>query len=136
MNKHEYLFTIEFTVRDYECDLQGIVNNACYFNYLEHTRHQYIKKNGLDFAEMHKNGIDPVVVRAELDYKYPLTSGDSFTVCVNVEKKGRTRLVFYQDIFRLPDEKLICKALIYVVCLKSGKPIKPDFFTSLMTKMK
>ncbi len=44
MNKIEkkYEFELEFTVRDYECDLQGIVNNAVYLNYLEHTRHQYL----------------------------------------------------------------------------------------------
>ena len=30
-------FEIEMQVRDYECDIQGIVNNAVYQNYLEHT---------------------------------------------------------------------------------------------------
>ncbi|MBU2223338.1 MAG: acyl-CoA thioesterase, partial [Gammaproteobacteria bacterium] len=31
------VFSVDFKVRDYECDMQGIVNNAVYFNYLEHA---------------------------------------------------------------------------------------------------
>ena len=44
----EYQFTLKFEVRDYECDLQGIVNNAVYQHYLEHTRHVYLKQNEVD----------------------------------------------------------------------------------------
>ena len=35
----EYVFETEMEVRDYECDIQGIVNNANYLHYTEHTRH-------------------------------------------------------------------------------------------------
>lgn len=41
------------TVRDYECDLQGVVNNAAYLNYLEHARHEMLRLSGIDFAELH-----------------------------------------------------------------------------------
>jgi len=30
-----YQYELDFTVRDYECDLQGIVNNSVYLNYFE-----------------------------------------------------------------------------------------------------
>ena len=33
------LFRHEMKVRDYECDIQGVVNNANYQHYLEHARH-------------------------------------------------------------------------------------------------
>ena len=42
MNLDDYKFTHEMKVRDYECDLQGIVNNANYQPFMEHSRH-YIK---------------------------------------------------------------------------------------------
>ena len=45
-------------VRDYECDLQGIVNNANYQHYLEHTRHEFLLSTGVSFAALHEQG-DP-----------------------------------------------------------------------------
>ena len=39
MNK--YIYELKMAVRDYECDLQGIVNNANYQHYTEHTRHMF-----------------------------------------------------------------------------------------------
>ena len=36
----EYLYKLEMKTRDYECDIQGVVNNANYIHYLEATRHE------------------------------------------------------------------------------------------------
>ena len=47
-----YIFSIEMQVRDYELDAEGIVNNANYLHYLEHTRHQFCTQNGISFAEL------------------------------------------------------------------------------------
>ena len=41
----EYIFSLEIPVRDYELDSEGIVNNANYLHYLEHTRHAFIKNH-------------------------------------------------------------------------------------------
>ena len=60
-----YSFKLEFEVRDYECDLSGIVNNAVYQNYLEHTRHAFLKSRGLDFAALEDQGITLVVIRRQ-----------------------------------------------------------------------
>jgi len=122
----EYHFELEFLVRDYECDLLGVVNNAVYQNYLEHARHEFMHAAGLDFAKLHEEGIDPMVARIEIDYKFPLRSRDKFVVRIGVQREGRLRFVFYQDIFRLPDEKLILNAKVTGVCLQSGRPVAPD----------
>ena len=34
----KYCFETRMAVRDYECDIEGIVNNANYLHYCEHTR--------------------------------------------------------------------------------------------------
>ena len=96
-------FTLTLDVRDYECDLQGIVNNAIYQHYLEHARHQYLQSLGLSFARFHEQGHDLVLTRAEIDYKAPLRSGDRFTVELRVERESRLRFCFVQDIFRESD---------------------------------
>ena len=122
----EYIFELEFLVRDYECDLLGIVNNAVYQNYLEHARHEFMHVAGIDFAKLHDEGIDPMVARIEIDYKFPLRSRDSFVIRIAVQREGRLRFVFYQDIFRLPDEQLILNAKVTGVCLQQGRPVAPD----------
>ena len=33
-----HVYEMEMMVRDYECDMQGIVNNAVYQNYLEQLK--------------------------------------------------------------------------------------------------
>jgi acyl-CoA thioester hydrolase len=120
----KYDYQIELKVRDYECDIQGIVNNAVYMNYLEHARHEYLLAQGINFAELAKQNINLVVIRAELDYKFPLKSGDKFWIGVNFELSG-IRLVFKQDIYRSEDDKLILKANVIGTSVnEKGKPIK------------
>jgi len=119
------LFELAMQVRDYECDLQGIVNNAVYLNYLEHTRHEFVKSVGLDFAELHQQGQDAVVVRIEVDYKWPLRSRDAFVVRLDVRKEGSLRFVFRQVIDRQPDGRRILEARVVTAFLSGGRPARP-----------
>jgi len=117
------LFKIELEVRDYECDMEGIVNNAVYMNYLEHARHAYLKHKGFDFATLTQTGLHLVVIRIEADYLYPLRSGDSFYVTAHAERISKLRFGFSQDIFRSPDNKPILKAKVIGTSLNAeGKP--------------
>ncbi|MBS2099748.1 acyl-CoA thioesterase [Carboxylicivirga linearis] len=115
-----YDFELEFKVRDYECDLQGIVNNSVYQNYLEHTRHEFLDTIGLNFKALFDKGVVAVVARADLAYKTPLSSNEKFVVRTRVEHKG-VKYIFYQDIYRLSDEKLCLKGVITTTSLINGK---------------
>ena len=117
----KYAYELKMKVRDYECDLEGIVNNANYQHYMEHTRHEFLLEAGLSFAEMHNRGIDAVVARITIRYKTPLRSRDEFLSCLNVKQEG-LRYVFYQDIYRLPDMKLAA------VISQSGFTSESTFF--------
>jgi acyl-CoA thioester hydrolase len=122
----EYQFTLPFDVRDYECDLEGIVNNAVYQNYLEHARHEFLKHCGVNFAALVQQGIHLIVVRVEIDYLYPLRSGDKFVVGLNLERTSRIRFGFLQDIYRLPDYKPIVRAKVIGAALNAkGRPCLP-----------
>jgi acyl-CoA thioester hydrolase len=122
----EYTHAIEFGVRDYECDIQGVVNNANYQHYLEHARHEFLISRDISFSALHNEGIDLIVSRIEINYKYPLRSHDKFVVKSVIQKEGNVKLVFIQDIYRQPDEKLIVQAKVTCAAVKNGKPIRPE----------
>ena len=130
----KYIFELEFLVRDYECDLLGVVNNAVYQHYLEHTRHEFMHSAGINFGKLCEEGIDPIVTRVEIDYKFPLRSRDKFVVRMNLRREGRLRFVFDQDIYREPDEKIILKAKVTGVCLQNGRPVVPDRVIGVLEK--
>ena len=129
-----YPFTLAFEVRDYECDLQGIVNNAVYQHYLEHARHQFLKQSGLSFAELAKEGINLVVVRAELDYKLPLRSGDAFLIGLRMARSSPVRFEFLQDIYRVSGEArqlVLSSQFVCAAMNQNGKPIFPKVLEPL-----
>ncbi|NDV63679.1 thioesterase family protein [Bacteroides sp. 224] len=126
----KYVFELEFKVRDYECDLQGIVNNANYMHYLEHTRHEYLLTFGINFAALHEQGIDPVLARVNMAFKTSLRSRDEFISKLYVQKEG-IRYVFHQDLFRKGDDKIILKATTDVVFLINGRLSEYEVFNQL-----
>lgn len=126
---NDYIFETRMEVRDYECDIEGIVNNAQYIHYCEHTRHLFLKACGLSFAEMHKKGVDAVVARMQLQYKSPLRPDDEFISRLNLTKEG-IKYVFHQDLYRvcseggadtMPSEQLCFRGKIELVCLVNGR---------------
>lgn len=125
MTEINHQYSLEFVVRDYECDLQGVVNNANYQHYLEHARHEFLISKGVSFVQLHEEGIDLIVTKVEIDYKYPLKSRDKFIVRLNIQREGNARLVFNQDIYRMPDEKHVVHAKVTGVATKKGRPVPP-----------
>ena len=116
----EYIFETKMMVRDYECDIEGIVNNANYLHYIEHTRHLFLKERGLSFAEMHNKGVDAVVARINMQFKVPLRCDDEFYSRLAPKKEG-IKYIFYQQINRASDNKLCFRANVELVCLVNGK---------------
>ncbi|KTF15307.1 acyl-CoA thioesterase [Pseudoalteromonas sp. H105] len=125
-------FKVEFKVRDYECDLQGIVNNSVYFNYLEHARHEFLHTNGIDFAQLAREKVNLVVIRSEIDYKQSLVPGDEFYVVVEPERVSRLKFGFRQTVVRKRDDKVMLKALVIGTSVnEQGRPFLPEKIETL-----
>ena len=130
MTLDDYKFTHEMKVRDYECDLQGIVNNANYQHFMEHSRHELLSKLGVNFGKLHEDGIDAMVAKITIEYKIPLRSGDKFVVGINLERKG-PKIIFYQDIYRLSDGKLCTKGIVETICVENGRLTRGAIFDEI-----
>lgn len=120
MTDKQYIYELEMQVRDYELDAEGIVNNANYLHYLEHTRHCFCEEKGISFAEMQERGIVPVLNKVEIEYKTPLRSGDRFLSKLWLERRG-VRFVFHQDLFLLSSGTPVVSAVVSCVCLENGR---------------
>ena len=131
------LFETRMEVRDYECDIEGIVNNANYLHYTEHTRHRFLKSLGVSFAKLHEKGVDAVVARMQLQFRQPLRCDDEFISRMNLHKEG-IRYVFEHDLYRASDETLCFHATTELVTLVNGKlAVSEDYdraFMPLITK--
>ena len=125
-----YIYKLEMKVRDYECDIQGVVNNANYQHYLEYARHEFLEYIGGCFSQMHEEGFDMMVSKITLEYKRPLRGGDRFVVCINVQRKG-AKLVFMQDVYNLADDSLVLKGEVDVICLKNGRLTRGEVFDEM-----
>ncbi|MDR0546165.1 MAG: acyl-CoA thioesterase [Dysgonamonadaceae bacterium] len=126
------VFSIEMRVRDYECDVQGVVNNANYLHYFENTRHEFMISLGIPFfKEVHTKGITPVLARADLHYKTSLVGADDFISSLTVERKG-VKIIFHQEIHRKSDNALCCKGTIEVAVLEHGRLSRGDYFDEFL----
>jgi len=128
-------FSLEMAVRDYECDMQGIVNNAVYQHYLEHARHEFLKSIGIDYAALTAQGINLFVTRVEIDYKLSLISGNRFVIEISLERVSPLRIGFRQNIYRLPDRKTVVRSLVTGAILNAkGRPQVPKELDELLQR--
>lgn|SRR5574344_40485 len=131
--KMKYIFETTMKVRDYECDIQGIVNNANYLHYTEHTRHEFLTSLGFSFANLHEQGVDAVVARVKMDFKTSLRCDDVFASRLAMRKEG-LKYIFNQDLYRLPDEKISLKCETTLVCLVNGRLANSEDYDRAFSK--
>ena len=120
-----FTFQTEMKTRDYECDVQGVVNNANYQHYLEVTRHEFIQSIGESFQAWHDRGLDVMVSKITIHYKASLRGGEEFVSALNVRRQG-VRYVFDQEIHRKSDGQICVKAEVHCVCVLNGQLTRGD----------
>ena len=125
-------FTHKMKVRNYELDHFGVINNAVYQNYLEHTRHLFLETNGVSMETLIKCGYSPVITKAEIEYRSSLQSRNDFVVNLELASLSKLKFIFRQEIRSLPGDALIISARITGTILNSSKqPCFPDSFQKL-----
>ena len=126
----DYIYSLDMKVRDYECDLQGVVNNANYQHYMEHTRHEFLESLGVNFSKMHEDGLDAFVTKVSISYKKSLRSGDHYRSALRCAMRP-PKLVFYQDILHT-DGTLAARGEVECVVVDHGRLTRGEFFAELL----
>lgn len=111
------------TVRTYECDGYGHVNNANYLHYLEFGRHEYLRTIGFNYPEAVKAGYGVYIARVEIDYKKPAVTDDELVIQSWPVKKGAVSGVIAQKITR-GDDIIVEAKVTWAFVNSAGNPVK------------
>ncbi|MGW4352017.1 acyl-CoA thioesterase [Nocardia sp. NPDC004582] len=94
-------FSVPVTVRGYELDINGHLNQAVYLQYAEHARWELLKAAGIAGDKMVAAGIGPVVLEQTIKYQRELHLGDEVTVSCEFEFTGGKIFRMRQRIVKL-----------------------------------
>ncbi|MEU2338607.1 acyl-CoA thioesterase [Streptomyces sp. NPDC006654] len=81
-------YSVRVTVRGYETDVQGHLNQAVYINYAEHARWSLLQAAGITQAQLVGRGVGPVALETTIRYKRELVAGDEVDVTCAFEWGG------------------------------------------------
>ncbi|MGW2641135.1 acyl-CoA thioesterase [Streptomyces sp. NPDC001348] len=91
-------FSVRVTVRGYETDVQGHLNQAVYLNYAEHARWTLLQAAGISQARLIGRGVGPVALETTLRYRRELLAGDEVDVTCEFEWTGGKTFRVRQEI--------------------------------------
>ncbi|GCB44868.1 thioesterase family protein [Streptomyces sp. NL15-2K] len=73
-------FSVPVTVRGYETDVLGHLNQSVYLNYAEHARWSLLQAAGISQAGLIAKGVGPVALETTLRFQRELLAGDEVEV--------------------------------------------------------
>ena len=111
-------------VRYCETDQMGIVHHSSYINYFEHSRIQWIKKNGFSYKELEISGLILPVSKLKVSYLSPAFFDDELTIETELMQAPSSKLIFDYLVFK--NNNVITKAqtILAFVNKVSKRPIK------------
>ncbi|MFG2367221.1 acyl-CoA thioesterase [Streptomyces mirabilis] len=84
-------FSVPVTVRGYETDTQGHLNQSVYLQYAEHARWCLLDAAGIGQTDLVSKGVGPVTLETTIRYLRELRAGDRTEVtCAFTWSEGKT----------------------------------------------
>jgi acyl-CoA thioester hydrolase len=84
-------FSVPVTVRGYETDVQGHLNQNVYLQYAEHARWSMLHAAGISQAKLADRHVGPVVLETTIRYRRELLAGDEVEVtCAFIWGEGKS----------------------------------------------
>ncbi|SCE71750.1 acyl-CoA thioester hydrolase [Micromonospora coriariae] len=95
-------FRVRITVRGYELDTQGHLNQAVYLQYGEHARWECLRAAGIAQDRLLAAGVGPVAMEVTVKYLRELRGGDEVDVSCQF-RWGEGRAFHIDQDYTLPD---------------------------------
>ncbi len=107
--------TLTIRVRYPEADPMGYLHHSVYLQYMEMGRVELLRKSGHSYADLERDGVFFVVVKAEVRYRSPARFDEELTLVTRVVKKTHVR-IDHTYVFRR-GETLIAEATTTIACV-------------------
>ena len=128
----EYI-TKPILIRYYETDQMGFVHHSNYLRYFELARIEWISTLGFSYQKMEERGYLMPVINANIEFKRPLTFGNSFRVKIQSKEIPKVKFELIYEIV-LDKDIIIARGSTILAFLSSHnlKPVRcPKFFSDL-----
>ncbi len=120
MEQDPLTFTARWTVRQYELDSNGHVNNAVYLNYAEELAARHAEAGGYGAAWAAANGGGWVIRRHDIVYHLPCRFGDQLELTVRVLLVRGARGQRRTTIQLLPERTLVAEVFTEWVWVRAS----------------
>jgi 4-hydroxybenzoyl-CoA thioesterase/acyl-CoA thioester hydrolase len=118
----EYPYQVMF----FDTDCAAVVHNLAYLRIIETARTLLAEQIGLDMVGLAKEGIYPVLLRTEADYRRSAKLSDKLLVRGRLDAIERVRFWVTFDVTDLAGAVVYvtCRQSLALVQLPAGKPIR------------
>ncbi|HLL88816.1 MAG TPA: thioesterase family protein [Tepidisphaeraceae bacterium] len=107
--------TVILRVRYPEVDAMGYLHHSRYLQYFEIGRVEFLRHLGFSYAELERQGVLFVVVKAEVRYRAPARYDDEVTLTTTVVKQTHVRYDHAYELKR--GETLLAEGSTTIACV-------------------
>ncbi len=100
-----------------DTDCGGVVYYANYLRYFERARTDFFEEHNLSVAGLLKEGIQFMVVHAELDYRSPAHYGEILTISTHIEDLKQASMTFRHQIRERESQRLVVEGSARMVAV-------------------
>ncbi|MFI0431337.1 acyl-CoA thioesterase [Mariniflexile sp. HMF6888] len=127
---------IQIRVRYGETDQMGVVHHGNYALYLEMGRIEWLRKLGISYKSMEKNGVMLPVVSLNINYKKSAGYDDVINVKTQLKNMPTARIEFeYEITNEMGDILTTAHTTLVFIDMKTNRPIKaPQYILDAIKK--
>ena len=117
---------IEQQVMFFDTDCGGVVHNLAYLRMIETARTMLAEQIGLGMVELAAQGIYPVLLRTEADYRRPAKLSDRLIIRGRMDRVERARFWCEFEVVRPADGTLMvtCRQSLALIRMPEAKPLR------------
>jgi acyl-CoA thioester hydrolase len=107
--------TIAIRVRYPEVDAMGYLHHSRYLQYFEMGRVELLRAKGYAYAQLERDGVFFVVVKAEVKYKAPARYDEELTLITRIARQTAVRIDHSYELRR--GETLLAEGNTTIACV-------------------